>query len=79
MIECILCGGNLGSLGFLGTREYFSCRNCGMEFSQKESNDEVNAHGDLLAEPFEGVSGAGFQAHEGTGFDVELWSRSDES
>lgn len=33
--ECPACGGPGGVLGSLGRRTHYSCRNCGMEFSQQ--------------------------------------------
>ncbi|MBK6942476.1 MAG: hypothetical protein IPH13_20055 [Planctomycetes bacterium] len=33
--ECPTCGGPGGVLGSLGRRTHYSCRNCGMEFSQQ--------------------------------------------
>lgn len=32
-VACPVCGGPGVELGTLGTREYFRCRNCGMDFS----------------------------------------------
>ena len=32
--ECPLCGGPAASMGTLGRREHFRCRDCGAEFSQ---------------------------------------------
>lgn len=37
--ECPACGGPGSHLGTLGTREHFRCRNCGADFSHKESEE----------------------------------------
>lgn len=31
---CEVCGGPVGLLGTLGTRDHFQCRNCGMGYSR---------------------------------------------
>lgn len=32
---CKICGGDLILMGGLGNLKWFSCRNCGMQFSKK--------------------------------------------
>lgn len=80
MNECPLCAGPGISLGLLGSREHFSCRNCGMEFSRKvEENAEVITLGHGVGESVEGISGAGSQEGEGGRLNLEFWEGSDES
>lgn len=36
-IQCDMCGGTCHSMGYLGSVQYFTCRQCGMQyFGQKE-------------------------------------------
>jgi len=39
--ECPICGGEAGLLGILGTRHHFTCRNCGMQFSESHEPKET--------------------------------------
>lgn len=79
MNECPLCAGPGISLGLLGSREHFSCRACGMEFSRKVEYDEVDSFGNFLAEPVEGVSGAEPEECESGRLNLQFWEGSDES
>jgi len=40
--ECPVCGGPGVILGTLGTRVHYRCRDCGMEFSHTDDDDEPN-------------------------------------
>lgn len=37
--SCPMCSGRGSSLGFLGNREWFRCRSCGMTFNQEDSHE----------------------------------------
>lgn len=39
-ITCPACGGEPSMLGFMGSRAWFRCRNCGWDFSVDESEVE---------------------------------------
>ena len=52
--DCPLCGGPAGSMGTLGRREHFRCRDCGKEeiwkaADQKWFYEEAKAHMDATA------------------------------
>ena len=36
--ECVECGGVGHSMGFLGSIEWFRCRNCGIDFNKENNN-----------------------------------------
>ena len=80
MNECPLCAGPGISLGLLGSREHFSCRNCGMEFSRKEnSHAEVDAFGYGVEESESGLQGEEPEECESGRLNLQFWERSDES
>ena len=35
-IPCEMCSGTCYSMGYLGSRQHFQCRQCGAQFSHKE-------------------------------------------
>jgi hypothetical protein len=51
--SCPTCGGIGMHLGQLGTRIYFRCRDCGMDFSHKEPSDEGDGEPESRSEPTE--------------------------
>lgn len=48
-MECGMCGGEKGLLGFLGNMAHLSCRNCGMQsmMERAEFNEIVGEDFDL--------------------------------
>lgn len=49
MNECSICGGTNDSIGCLGNREYFICRNCGIQSSEeimRDATDYLDAQDD---------------------------------
>lgn len=38
MAECITCGGELVPMGSLGKKQWYRCRNCGMDQSREVEN-----------------------------------------